>query len=101
MRYYLVYFIFIIFLSFLLIFLFKEDIEKYDNLIPNSIRWKIYNSTEKEDFSNVWNECVNQCCDKGRSRLGCMQSCREMIKDRLYTLQNNRRNYYIPTKLLF
>lgn len=77
-----------------LYFLWINRFESYDNLIPNKIRWSIYESKTKEDFDKIWLSCRNNCKNKGLSELGCLQSCREHIKDQLYTLRNRNRNYF-------
>lgn len=69
--------------------------EGYDNMIPNVLRWSIYNSNTQDDFKKNWCYCKKICGKTGRSYLGCIQSCEDNIKDRLFYLRNNNYNQFV------
>jgi hypothetical protein len=73
----------------------KNSPETFDNLIPNSLRWNILTSKTKCDFQRNWETCNLICNRMGRSKLGCIQSCNDLIRDQLFSLRNNKYNWFV------
>lgn len=89
----------LLFILFMMVILFCYfqiyKIEKYDNMIPNKLRWKLYKANNKDDFRHGWCQCKKLCKRTGISYLGCIKSCEDIINDRSFYLRNNNYNQFI------
>lgn len=88
----------IIFIFLLLIYnqsIFKINItESFDNLIPNKLRWYILRANNDDEMEKGCKECQKNCSKYGKSELGCLQSCVNIIKDREFYLRSYKYNMF-------